>query len=732
MPAAIWRDDFNRADGAVGSALTGQSYSVTGSFAISASVLNSIDPGNGNPPFRCVGNIGQADYVFGITIYNPVEQDPGAEIYFRYVDDNNYILIQQDEQTLQVYKVVGGTFTNLASISSGGDNGSRYLFYLTGSQLSVYIDGVHSADCTATDAILQSSTIYQIIRAHDLNGSNTPIAFDNLVIYPPISRPVNWIVAPNGSPAGDGTLVNPMDWLTSMTAKSLIIGDDHIQARTGSYGLTLAGTFTPTISGSASHSIIVERYPPDVDVPNRFPHIHYQTNFNNVEAQYVDFTDIDFGGNDPTRYTGYHGVGTGSVTVCVELHAPGVRLLNCCAHDMAASAIDLWESSSGAEIYMNCMYNTGWKDITNGLPAGHGTYTQHDSGDPLNHKIRNNIVWNTWNFGLQGFGSSNAQIQNYDVTGNTYFYCGVPGFSFADGQGSQDMLLGGLGSTVIKNMNVDSNITWGVASSGISLGYTGQHNANCSSSNNYIVQLLTTPLNFQYFDAIASVGNTVVQLSLGGLLVNPVWLAAKGPPSGTVDNNTYYSVPSSAYFVENTDSGNFSYPTMAAWTAARGYDVHSSFTYGAPRGQHIMVKANTERPNIANIPRAHITVIDWDGGTEATADVSSCLNPGDTWALWHVFNWVPEYDGATGTPLDPKPADQTGIYNGKPITIKLKAVAPPQVVANGIGQATYDPLRTPPAGQPGVYVLVQTGNIGTITNKQNSPSTKRWFRQLVA
>jgi hypothetical protein len=708
MPTRLWGDSFDRANGPVGTADSGQTYisGTLGTWSISGSQLLSTASVVGE---RIGGNLGAGvyDYYLSFTANKGTNGFPYT--YVRWTDENNYLLAYRYYGVVYYFAVVGGIQTYNSASNLIQNDPTEWSFQVISSSFNGYTNGNLMFSYNITSSILMSGSQFYLG-----NYSLTSTSFDNLIVLTaPIARPATWIVSPSGSPVGDGTLAAPQQWQRVTQWPGIVAAGDHVQLRSGDYGNT-ADRYRVNWStyGTASNPVIFERYAPDfVNLPpNRWPHIHHQTNLPNGGIGFLDIYDIDFAGNDPTRYTGYDVGDSNNTTISFSNQQDGVRVINCLFHDWASDGMDLWTGSGSG--YWGC-YNwyNGWVDQVNGLCSGHGTYTQNFG--PGFHNFIDNIYWCNYNYGIQAYGSSAARVKYYNIKGNTIFYSGIPGTSTTGGQSRGSLLAGGFGSTTVLDVFVDSNVFYEVVEGEMQMGYTGIF-SNTSSfiSNNYCVSEGAGIFSVSYFVSASVYGNTFIQTARPYInyygwqypgIFSVGWNQWQYYPTGSWNNNTYIMPSTASFMSELTDTGSYycsGSPTsqLQQWNNRHGQDVNSTLRVGTPSGVYISVRPSQIRPTAINVPRAHITVVNWTRETIVYADVSNCLSPGDIWQLWHVFNWV-----------QGNPYDQTGIYDGKPIPIILTKVNPPPIVANGISQSFYDPIYGPPPGRPGVYVLVKTG-----------------------
>lgn len=128
-------DGFNRADGAIGNADTGQAWTVTGTWGIANGEAYSISVGES---VNAVINAGISDGI--LTVKLPAI-DKGAErIIFRWLNAGNRISVWVDTNKYSLYKHVGGIETLLGSYSVVPRNGDIITIEANGSLIKIYLN----------------------------------------------------------------------------------------------------------------------------------------------------------------------------------------------------------------------------------------------------------------------------------------------------------------------------------------------------------------------------------------------------------------------------------------------------------------------------------------------------------------------------------------------------------------------------------------------------------------
>jgi hypothetical protein len=140
-----------------------------------------------------------------------------------------------------------------------------------------------------------------------------------------------------------------------------------------------------------------------------------------------------------------------------------------------------------------------------------------------------------------------------------------------------------------------------------------------------------------------------------------------------------------------TQSTTFAY-TKKAWREEFPFDTTSTYVDSAPTGLHVRLKLNRYDSR-----RANLIIYNWDQASTVTVDVSSFLNPGDTYQLRNVQDYFGDVISGTyaGGGLQ---VPMTGRTRVKPI---------------GYDQVTawyHDPLQPITFPKFGAFVLINTTN----------------------
>jgi hypothetical protein len=229
-----------------------------------------------------------------------------------------------------------------------------------------------------------------------------------------------WIVAPGGTPGGDGTAESPWDLATAFQHPASVRPGDTIRLRGGTY--RIEGPLRCALAGTAARPIVVrsargERAVLDVG----------SAADNRVFAfgEHVWFRDFEYMSSGPDRWADENvrdiDRGTGIYVGNEERWpGPGTRFLNLVIHDTAGVAIGFYRYSADSEIYGCLLFHNGYDDEKRG--HGHGVYAQNATGTP--RRIVDNVIFNQFSHGIHIYGS--RPLDNFHIEGNIIFNNGAP------------------------------------------------------------------------------------------------------------------------------------------------------------------------------------------------------------------------------------------------------------------------------------------------------------------
>lgn len=284
----------------------------------------------------------------------------------------------------------------------------------------------------------------------------------------------------------------------------------------------------------------------------------------------------------------------------ISVFAPRSKVINTVVHE-TGQGIGFWSAAVDSEIYGNILYNNGEEALDRG--HGHGIYTQNTNGRKF---IEENITFgNFGTFGMQVYGSSNAQLRGYTIRGNINFL--------------NQYLVGG--NAPADDIILDSNLLYGVS---FRIGYGNPYNGSVTLTNNYTYA--TTPIELMYWQKVSMSGNRFYQF--GGTTGADAVITL---PSGSnvlsqyqINNNRYIygrTFQDRPFYIKNPTSTTYDFKQ---WQGM-GFDTNGTWTGATATSQAITKPTGVDifyRPNKYERGRAHIAIYNYDQVPSVNIDLS--------------------------------------------------------------------------------------------------------------
>lgn len=231
----------------------------------------------------------------------------------------------------------------------------------------------------------------------------------------------HYYVSPQGTAFGDGSPGRPWDIATAFAHPPEVLVGDTIWLLGGIY--ELPATLVSSLAGTEASPIIVRQ------APNQRATLDCRL----VTAAGPGVDCVRLGGRH-TWYWGFEIMNSGAARWAAEsgsqanprgtgIHSQagaGTKLINLVIHDVGLA---LFESQpSGIEIYGVIAYNSGWDAPDRS--HGPGFYMRNRAAWPQK-RLRDNIIFQHYRQGLQGYGSFRNVFSNFLVQGNIVFNNGV-------------------------------------------------------------------------------------------------------------------------------------------------------------------------------------------------------------------------------------------------------------------------------------------------------------------
>ena len=142
---------------------------------------------------------------------------------------------------------------------------------------------------------------------------------------------------------------------------------------------------------------------------------------NPAAGSYTWFWGLEFASYNANRTSGTSGPPEWAFQYnheATDVWGAGTKFINCIVHD-TAGGISVW-NAAGTELVGNIVYNIGGYGSDRG--HGHSFYLQNQAPSILT--VTDNIGFNNFDMGMQAYGSSDAWVQNFRLTGNIIFNSG--------------------------------------------------------------------------------------------------------------------------------------------------------------------------------------------------------------------------------------------------------------------------------------------------------------------
>jgi hypothetical protein len=428
------------------------------------------------------------------------------------------------------------------------------------------------------------------------------------------SHAAEYYVATDGLPTAAGTIENPLDLTTALTS-------GNSPAQPGDIIYLRGGTYTPypiniDISGTQSMRITIMPYNKEkaiIDGINGYD--PGQESILKIDGDHITLKDLIITCSDTDLWSDTCEDSPSDVNVKAGIYTYGEasHIINCVIYNNTGNGIGSW-TGHDCIVYGNIIFNNGWGSPCRGM--GHGIYFRSAGESKL---IKDNIFFNAFANGIDGY-MGNGQINDCDVIGNVTFNAGACSH-LEEYAGA--LFMGG--SSPLFDVRVNENIVYQDVNNPYKRAKSAVHFG--MSSVNYDIE-------FHDNNVVGgSTGMTVQVLDVFDLLHNYIvsdpYSIFHNPPhdNGTSnwlgDNNDWYSLNASGYFIDGEWSG---------WQA-RGLDANGIFIGANPTKNKVII-----RPNEYEAKRAHITVFNWEELDSVEVDLSGILDDGDQYVIYDVEN----------------------------------------------------------------------------------------------
>lgn len=463
---------------------------------------------------------------------------------------------------------------------------------------------------------------------------------------PPGER-AGFYVSPAGSVVGDGSKESPWTLARALEQPGTVQPGDTIWMLPGRY----AGEFLSRLTGQPGNPVVLRALPGErVTIDGRFA----------IEGRHAVYWGFEAMYSNPARVTGQAGSDPSDVPrerVAVFVTGAFNRLVNLVVHDMG-DGIFAGTNAEGVEINGCIVYNNGWRGPDRG--HGHNMYLQNRGAAK---RIIDNVVFNSFAYGIQIYGSDAAAIENFVLEGNAVFGAGAP---VAPRFGLlQNMIVQGGAAGGRRNFDVTGN-SWHHTNGLVQA--LRVNNAGDMPGDNFQFRdnVVHGGAAFNEWTRYTITGNTFASTQpVGGssALIAFRRVAGAGFAGNVWDGNTY-ALPASStqppFYLTGAGIGGLNLQ-LPQWSLTTGYDRNSVRTT-TMSGTRVIV-----RPSVYERGRAVATVWNWDRAASAALDLSRVLSAGDRYVVHHVFDLF-------GAPV------ASGTYDGQPASVPLRDYTPPQPI----------------------------------------------------
>ncbi len=277
----------------------------------------------------------------------------------------------------------------------------------------------------------------------------------------------DWIVAPNGTASGAGTVANPLSLQRALSAEGPVRPGDRVELLGGTY----SGNFVSQVAGTSAAPIVFaakkgERVILDSNIGG-----DAEDGFI-IQGRWTEFHGFEITNSNTDRPNKPGGVG---------IYGPDTKLINSAIYD-TSQGISFWTPAVNSELYGNFIYNNGFEGPTRG--HGHAIYTQNLQGTK---RIANNIIFFGFAYGIHAY-TEGGSIQGFDIENNVWFRTGASRPGASQTGTSEGCLVGGL--KPVARARLIGNHSWGPSTDARSalVGWGGQvQNEDITFLNNYLV-----------------------------------------------------------------------------------------------------------------------------------------------------------------------------------------------------------------------------------------------------
>jgi len=468
-----------------------------------------------------------------------------------------------------------------------------------------------------------------------------------------------YYVSPKGAPDGDGSRQKPLDVFTALSSEGPARPGDTICLTGGRYDGKMEGLkrvpFELTVSGTKEKPVLVR------PVPGETAHLNGAVS---LKSSYAHFSGLEIGDLDWDPWMKKHRAATALNAVGGE----GAKVINCNIFG-GAMGTGCWSSAKELEIYGCLIHDFGYLEEA-GRGHGHAFYAQNETGTKV---FMHNVAYRGcgWNVHVYTQG---GQIKGFDIIENI---CTIAG-AYRPKQTMDNYLIAGRPPAerirLIGNVGYQPIDLQQWRPNARLSNYTDVVNLKGECRDNYLMGAFFG-LSLGPWQDMEVRGNTIwstgvlVEISSG-----PTGCAVRGKAKPdlrgyAIDGNTYIAngrpKPFRYALQEKVEEKDLL--TFEQWQSL-GLDKNATMLpgrNGRPTGTKVFIF-----PNKYEKGRANVGVFNWDGLKEIEVDLSTVLEPGQTYRVTNCLDIQQLVDMA-------KPVLE-GVYNGGKVAFPMRksAVSP--------------------------------------------------------
>ncbi len=455
----------------------------------------------------------------------------------------------------------------------------------------------------------------------------------------------DWYVSPTANANGTGSIASPWSFSVALSgAAGHIKPGDKIWLRGGTYKAPVPDGFHCTVAGALNNPVMFRNYKNERVTLDGY---HSEITLTITGRGNVWFWGLEVMDSNPTRSINQTG-GAHPNAYGIATYAPDTKFINNVIHD-TAEGISAYDASADSEFYGNLIYYNGF--VGPDRNHGHGIYMQNLRGQKI---VTDNIVGDNFDQGFQIYGSGNANVIGFRISGNASY--NNSSYPLPAHYQYNFIIAGGANR---KDIQFDSNYSFLTPGPGGGYNVFGFYTPgqDLTVTNSVFVGGYPGPTVSMQEGPVEFRGNRIYVIPDGLDMVRLEMFnqAKNAKRSGWIwDSNQYYGL--NRFFLGTTDGDkpNGVQLDFNSWKRSTGYDQNSVFSEGRPTGKWVYIRLNRYEAK-----RANIIVYNWDASDTVPVDLSKVLMKGSSYVIRDAENFY-------GSPV------AQGVYNGASVNVPMK------------------------------------------------------------